>query len=84
MHIETPVNETLFFLNIKIGPFGGKTICLRADNTFRFFQVYNPKEDIIAVEPVTSNINALNTGDELIVLEKGEVNVHRIEITLDS
>jgi len=69
-------------LDIVLGPFNKRQIRISADQSFKFFQVYNPQPDVVAVEPVTSNINALNTGDELIILPKGEVKTHEIEINL--
>lgn len=65
-----------------IGDFSGKLIEIKADAGFRFFQIYNPQENIVAIEPVTSNINALNTGDELIELEKGVSREYKISISL--
>jgi aldose 1-epimerase len=69
-------------LAIDFGLFGGKMARMTADNSFRFFQVYNPAGDIVAVEPVTCNINALNTGDGLIHLQKGDVGEHQVELVL--
>ena len=68
-------------LEIDFGVFQGRLFHMSADESFRFYQIYNPLEQIIAVEPVTCNINALNNGDELIYLEKGDSREHIVEIT---
>lgn len=69
-------------LNLELGHFKGQMISLKADKSFRFFQVYNPAPNIVAVEPVTCNINAMNNGDQLLHLGAGENREHRIEISL--
>lgn len=71
-------------INLVLGDFNSKMLNLRADESFKFIQLYNPQKDIVAAEPVSCNINALNTGDGLIKLSSGEVNEHSLEIALSS
>ena len=66
---------------IETGYFHGRTLKIISDRGFKFFQLYNPEKKIIAIEPVTANIDALNTGDGLIVLEPGMINEHQVELT---
>jgi galactose mutarotase-like enzyme len=69
-------------LKVDLGTFQGRTLQLLADDSFKFFQIYNPADNIVAVEPVTSNINALNTGDALTLLPKGAKKQHEISLSL--
>lgn len=49
------------------------TLLYWQDNSFPFVQLFTPSgRDSIAIEPMSGNVNALNNGEGLIVLENGE------------
>lgn len=52
------------------------------DETMGLIQLYTPGFNQIALEPLTSNINALNTNDGLIRLNPEESKHHRIKIKI--
>jgi len=56
------------------------SIELWQDETLGYIQLYTPSFKQIALEPLTSNINALNTKKGLITLPAGEDNTHQIKI----
>jgi aldose 1-epimerase len=65
-----------------IGMFGGNKIVLKADESVRFFQIYTPSMSTVAIEPVTCNIDALNSRDGLIQLKSQAIRTHQIQLSI--
>lgn len=74
-----PDNENF---NVKMTGFENIKLNFSADSSFRFFQIYTPANYITAIEPVTCNINALNTGDGLLWLAPGQTATHSCGLQL--
>lgn len=53
-------------------------------NAFKYLQLYhNPGSDSIAMEPMSCNVDALNNGQGLVVLESGEKKSYKILLEAD-
>lgn len=50
----------------------GIKLKISSNEKMRFFQIYNPDDQTVAIEPVSCNVNAFRTGDGLRILGPGE------------
>jgi aldose 1-epimerase len=70
--------------SVLLGPSSGPTLKLSADASTPYIQVFNPRENCIAVEPQTCAANAFQNGEGLVSLGPWEEKVCRCELNYSS
>lgn len=87
--------DNCFVLDAATGTSETKLVVIKQDLTlkirqetgagkFNFLVVYTPPNRAsVAIEPLTSNVNAFNSGDGLVVLQAGQTLIGHLQVVLD-
>lgn len=65
---------------VKIGNSNSYQLEIRSTQSMDYMQIFNPEPNLIAVEPVTCNIDAFNTKKGLTNLMPNEYGIHQCEV----
>jgi len=67
---------------IKIGSENGHQLKISSDDSMDYVQIYTPSPTIIAVEPLSCNINALRNKNGINSLAPSQTTTHKINVSL--